>query len=94
MFTPDRSDSLEIWAFFVSHCIILVAIAAFLLPRFLDILVSKERRGEGTRAYAPQVILGSNDLRISQGIENGDQSSGLDSGSDKAFDSKAEKVEK
>ncbi|KAL8657883.1 MAG: hypothetical protein Q9226_001480 [Calogaya cf. arnoldii] len=94
-FTPDRSDSLEVWRFFVSQCVIFVAIAGFLLPRFLSILVPKERRGEGERTYAPQVILGSDDLRVSQGVENGDQdSSGLDSGSDKAYDEKINKIDK
>ncbi|KAI4272139.1 MAG: hypothetical protein LQ337_005508 [Flavoplaca oasis] len=94
-FTPDRSDSLEVWGFFVSHCVVFVAIAGFLLPRFLNILVPTERRGEGTRTYAPQVILGSDDIRVSRGVENGDQdSSGLESGSDKGFDEKMDTMDK
>ena len=55
-------------------------------------LVPTERRGEGKRTYAPQVILGSNDIRVSAGVEEGG-SSGLDSGSDKESDDKL-KVEK
>ena len=79
------------WGFFVAHCVVFVAIAGFLLPRFLNILVPIERRGEGTRTYAPQVILGSDDIRISRGVENGDRdSSGLESGSDKGFDEKVD----
>ncbi|KAK5171227.1 uncharacterized protein LTR77_004371 [Saxophila tyrrhenica] len=92
-FTPDRSGSLEIWGFTVAHLVLLTIIAAFLLPRFLDVLVPVERRAEGDRAYAPQVLLGAEDLRVSNGIETG-TSSGLDSGSDKAeheYESKSEK---
>ncbi|KAL8870247.1 MAG: hypothetical protein Q9174_003664 [Haloplaca sp. 1 TL-2023] len=81
-FYPDRSDSLQVWGFFVAHCVVFVAVAGFLLPRFLKVLVPTERRSEGKRSYAPNVILGSNDIRVSAGVEEGGQGSEGDSGSD------------
>ena len=46
----------------------------------MDCLVPIKRREEGVRAYAPQVLCGLDDIRVSEGVEAG--MSGLDSDSD------------
>ena len=46
----------------------------------MDCLVPVKRRDEGERAYAPQVLCGLDDIRVSEGVEAG--MSGQDSESD------------
>ena len=78
-FAEYKNDPLHILAFFAAHLVVLLIIVAFLIPRTLEVFVPAKRRNEGDRAYAPQVVLGTNDIRVSEGVEAG--SSG-DSGSD------------
>ena len=46
----------------------------------MDPLVPSQRRAEGDRSFAPQVILGSDDIRVSVGIETGSGDSNPDFG--------------
>lgn len=53
----------------------------------MDPLIPSERREESVRGYAPQVLLGVDDLRVSNGMEAGRSDSGSD---DAAFEEKKE----
>lgn len=66
-----RYDPLQIFGFAVCHLAIFCILSTLLLPRWIDPLVPAERRSEGDRAYAPQVILGVNDVRVATRVEAG-----------------------
>lgn len=70
-FIEKRNDPLHIFGFFCAHLTIATVVLGFTFPRFFNPLVPKKRREEGDRAYAPQVLCGLDDIRVSEGIEAG-----------------------
>jgi len=48
---------------------IATVVAVYIVPRSLNVIIPAKRREEGNRAYAPQVLCGLDDIRVSQGIE-------------------------
>lgn len=70
-FRAVRRDPLMIFAFAVAHIAILTILSTLIIPRWIDPLIPSERREEGVRSYAPQVILGVDDVRVSTGVEIG-----------------------
>lgn len=79
-FIAVRNDPLHIFGFFCAHLVFITVIIVYIVPRSMDILVPPKRREEGVRAYAPQVLCGLDDIRVSEGVEAG--LSGRDSDSD------------
>ena len=75
-----RNDPLHIFGFTCAHLVVVTVIAVYIVPRSMDCLVPVKRRDEGDRAYAPQVLCGLDDIRVSEGVEAG--MSGQDSESD------------
>lgn len=47
------------------------SIIGFFTPDALAFLIPPERREEGDRAYAPQILCGLDDIRVSRGLEVG-----------------------
>ncbi|KAF2725578.1 SNF-domain-containing protein [Polychaeton citri CBS 116435] len=76
-FYPERNDPLEIFGFTVAHTVLTVTVLAFIVPRFLDIFVPKNRMDEGQKTYAPQVTMGQGQMRVCEGLEAGDSSSDM-----------------
>lgn len=79
-FIAVRNDPLHIFGFFCAHLVLVTVIIVYIVPRSMDILVPPKGREEGVRAYAPQVLCGLDDIRVSEGVEAG--LSGRDSDSD------------
>lgn len=44
------------------------------MPRFLDVFIPRDRREEGKRTYAPQVLMSLEDVKIVKGIEAAERS--------------------
>jgi solute carrier family 6 (neurotransmitter transporter, GABA) member 1 len=84
VFIAVRNDPLHIFGFTCAHLVVVTVIFAYIVPRSLDVLVPAKRHEEGVRQYAPQVLCGLDDIRVSQGIEAGTHASGSgqDSNSD------------
>ncbi|KAI7626703.1 hypothetical protein KC346_g1127 [Hortaea werneckii] len=82
-FYAVRDDPLMIMAFIVAHMVVLMILVTYIMPNSLDILIPVDRRGEGDRTYAPQVLLGKEDSRISQGLEYSGHSGSEDDGTPK-----------
>ena len=70
-FIAVRNDPLHIFGFFCAHLVLVTVILVYIVPRSMDILVPINRREEGVRAYAPQVLCGLDDIRVSEGVEAG-----------------------
>lgn len=68
-FIAVRNDPLHIFGFFCAHLMIATVVAVYIVPRSLNVIIPAKRREEGNRAYAPQVLCGLDDIRVSQGIE-------------------------
>lgn len=51
---------------------VFTTIIGFFAPSALAFLVPPERRAEGDRAYAPQVLCGLDDIRVHSGLEVGE----------------------
>ncbi|KAH6989180.1 hypothetical protein BKA56DRAFT_476790 [Ilyonectria sp. MPI-CAGE-AT-0026] len=67
-----REDPLHILGFGVAHiCLLLIGVGV-LFPRWFDILIPPNRRGEGKIAYAPNVVQGSVEVQQSDSIEMGE----------------------
>lgn len=81
-FIAARNDPLHIFCFFCAHLVPALVIASFIVPRMLNPLVPVKRREEGNRAYAPQVLCGLDDIRVSEGIEAASSDEGRSSDSD------------
>ena len=64
-----RSDPLTIFAFAVAHFAMLTVVSTLVFPRWMDPLIPSDRREEGNRTYAPQTILGADDIRLLTGVE-------------------------
>ncbi|KAI7463306.1 SNF-domain-containing protein [Hortaea werneckii] len=79
-FYAVRDDPLQIMAFIVAHMVVLMILVTYIMPKSLDILIPVDRRGEGDRTYAPQVLLGKEDSRISEGLEYSGHSGSEDDG--------------
>ncbi|KAF7192485.1 Sodium- and chloride-dependent GABA transporter 1 [Pseudocercospora fuligena] len=79
-FTAQRVDPLVIFAFAVAHFALLTVVSTLIFPRWVDPLIPTERLKEGDRSYAPQVVLGAEDIRVTVGLEEG--SRGESSGED------------
>lgn len=71
-----RGDPLEIFGFFVSHLVLFIILLTFIYPRTMDVFVPKERRPEGVRHYAPQVVVGLDDPNLVSGVGTGDVEEG------------------
>lgn len=80
-FIAVRNDPLHIFGFTCAHLVVAVVIFVYIVPRSMDVLVPVKRREEGDRAYAPQVLCGLDDIRVTEGLEAG-AVSGQDSESD------------
>ena len=78
-----RNDPLHIFGFTCAHLVVFTVIFVYIVPRSMDILVPAKRREEGVRAYAPQVLCGLDDIRVSEGIEAGVSSQDSDSDAEK-----------
>lgn len=74
-FRPLRNDPLTVFGFAVAHFAVLTIVSTLIFPRWMAPLIPSERREEGNRSYAPQVILGSEDIRVSVGVEAGSRDS-------------------
>lgn len=74
-FRPLRNDPLTVFGFAVAHFAVLTIVSTVIFPRWMSPLIPSERREEGNRSYAPQVILGSEDIRVSVGVEAGSRDS-------------------
>lgn len=59
------------FGFAVAHFAILTIVSTLIIPRWTNPLIPFERRAEGDRSYAPQVIWGLDDIRVSVGVETG-----------------------
>ncbi|PPJ56543.1 hypothetical protein CBER1_03909 [Cercospora berteroae] len=70
-FAAQRVDPLVIFAFAISHFTVLTVASTLIFPRWMDPLIPTERREESNRGYAPQVLIGADDVRVSQGVEAG-----------------------
>ncbi|RMX80491.1 hypothetical protein D0869_07514 [Hortaea werneckii] len=82
-FYAVRDDPLQIMAFIVAHMVVLMILVTYVMPKSLDILIPVDRRGEGNRTYAPQVLLGKEDSRISEGLEYSGHSGSEEAGTPK-----------
>ncbi|KAI7554549.1 SNF-domain-containing protein [Hortaea werneckii] len=82
-FYAVRDDPLQIMAFIVAHMVVLMILVTYVMPKSLDILIPVDRRGEGNRTYAPQVLLGKEDSRISEGLEYSAHSGSEEAGTPK-----------
>lgn len=70
-FQGQRVDPLVIFAFVVAHIAILTVASTLILPRWMDPLIPSERQEESVRGYAPQVLLGVDDIIVTSGLEDG-----------------------
>lgn len=55
-FYPKRIDPTQIFAFSLSHIVMVVIVIGIVIPRSLDIFVPPEKRYLGKPMYAPQVV--------------------------------------
>ncbi|KAF2259770.1 creatine transporter [Lojkania enalia] len=91
-FIAVRNDPLHIFAFTAVHIILFFVIFVYFVPRSLDIIVPAKRRDEGVRAYAPQVLCGLDDIRVSEGLEASTSSDGHISSVEQKYDVDGNKV--
>lgn len=56
-FNKVRNDPLHIFAFALSHVVMVVVAFGFIVPRALDIFVPPEKLSMGKSMYAPQVVI-------------------------------------
>merc|ERR1711939_912327 len=54
-----------------------IILLTFVWPRAMDIFVPAERRPEGTRKYAPQILIGVDDPNLVRGVGAQDEEGGL-----------------
>lgn len=54
-----NNNPLQIFSFTLMHFVMVFIAVGFSLPRFFDVFVPTERRGELTLAYAPRVLMGT-----------------------------------
>ena len=66
-----RNDPLHIFGFIIAHLIVFSVIFSAIIPASLNTFIPVNRREEGRRAYAPQVLCGMDDIRVTEGIEAG-----------------------
>lgn len=79
-FYAVRGDPLQIFGFFTAHLVLFIILLTFIWPRAMDVFVPKERRPEGVRRYAPQVVVGVDDPNLVSGVQAGDVEQGVPSG--------------
>ena len=58
-----------VFAFVIGHLAIVTIISLLILPQWLSPIIPRERKDEGDRGYAPQVVLGAGDVRLTRGVE-------------------------
>jgi len=76
-FYEVRGDPLQIFGFFTAHLVVFIILLTFVWPRAMDIFVPAERRPEGIRKYAPQILIGVDDPNLVRGVGAQDEEGGL-----------------
>jgi solute carrier family 6 (neurotransmitter transporter, GABA) member 1 len=71
-FAAVNNDPLHIFAFGLMHLVMLFIGLGFALPRFFDVFVPADRRGENELTYAPRVLMGTLKGERERAAENGD----------------------
>lgn len=80
-FYAVRNDPLHIFAFAVSHVVMIIIALGFIVPRTFDIFVPAEKLHLGKTFYAPQVVvLGVLDGEEAAQVEANSQDSDEDKG--------------
>ena len=57
-FHAVRNDPLQIFAFAIMHLVMVIIALGFILPRWFDVFIPVERRGEADVPTIPGVIVG------------------------------------
>ena len=70
-FQTLREDPLHILGFGVAHICLLIIGGGLIIPRWFNVLIPPQRRGEGKIPYAPNVLLGLEESNQSDSAENG-----------------------
>jgi solute carrier family 6 (neurotransmitter transporter, GABA) member 1 len=92
VFSAVRNDPLHVFGFTCAHLAVFFTLWIYIWPRSLDVFVPAKRREEGVRAYAPQVLCGLDDIRVTDGVEAGIDDSQSSDAEVKTEDKDAAKV--
>lgn len=78
-----RNDPPYIFGFILAHIVILAVVSALVFPRYLDVFIPPERRLDGVKPVAPNILDNVVDAQIIRDNENGSQSESQDEKEDR-----------